>query len=123
MRRFEPLMGHAALLPYVEAYTVVLDELVRLKRGEVMDQEACVGAALKNAKQAYLLRRITSEASIGKIIFQNGYQLAANLGLAGETTDDVIARRKALVAEFRNLARRMERMRVDMLNRSSQFLD
>lgn len=123
MRRFEPLMGHAALLPYVEAYSVVLDQLCRLKLGETMDQETCVAAALKEGKQAYLLRRITSEASIGKIIFQNGYQLAANLGVAGETTEAVIAKRKALVLEFRDLARRMERMRVDMLNRSSQFLE
>jgi glycerol-3-phosphate O-acyltransferase len=123
MRRFEPLMGHAALLPYVEAYSVVLDQLTRLKPGETMSQDACVAAALKEGKQAILLRRITSEASIGKIIFQNGYQLAANLGLTGETTDEVAAKRKALVAEFRDLARRMERMRVDMLARTSQFFE
>jgi glycerol-3-phosphate O-acyltransferase len=123
MRRFEPMMGHAALLPYVEAYSVVFDLLMRLKGGETLSQGDCVAAALKEGKQAQLLRRITSEASIGKILFQNGYQLAANLGVAGETTDAVSAKRKALVAEFRDLSRRMERMRVDMLSRSSQYLE
>ncbi|MEY4270688.1 MAG: hypothetical protein RLZZ58_1904, partial [Pseudomonadota bacterium] len=34
IRRFQPLVGHAALLPFVEAYTVVFDQLVRQSSGD-----------------------------------------------------------------------------------------
>ncbi len=123
IRRFQPLLGHAALLPFVEAYTVVLEQLVRLAPGEVLNQAECVEQGLIEGRQAYLLRRISSEASIGKILFENGYKLAAHLGLAGESDDATIASRRALLAEFRALARRMERMRIEVLEEAERTLD
>ena len=56
-----------------------------------------------------------SEASIGKILFENGYKLASHLGLAGLTDRNAIAGRKAMLADLRALARRMERMRIEVL--------
>jgi glycerol-3-phosphate O-acyltransferase len=123
IRRFQPLLGHAALLPFVEAYIVVLEQLVRLAPGELLTQEACVEQGLIEGRQAYLLRRISSEASIGKILFENGYKLAAHLGLAGETDDATLASRGALLAEFRALARRMERMRIEVLEEAERTVD
>ncbi|HVR91972.1 MAG TPA: glycerol-3-phosphate 1-O-acyltransferase [Novosphingobium sp.] len=120
VRRFQPLVGHAALLPFVEAYTVVFDQLVRLGPGEVLDQQRCVAKGLTEGRQAYLLRRITSEASIGKILFENGYRLAAHLGLAGATTDEIAAGRRALLAELRALSRRMERMRLQTVTQAER---
>jgi glycerol-3-phosphate O-acyltransferase len=121
--RLQPLVGHAVLLPYVEAYSIVFELLVRLKRGETLDENECAAQALLQSRQAYLLRRITSEASIGKILFQNAYRLAANFGLAAGTDDQVIKARKALLREFRELARRMERMRLDMLANADETSD
>ncbi len=115
IRRFQPLLGHAALLPFVEAYIVVFEQLARLGPGEALDQQECVEQGLVEGRQAYLLRRISSEASIGKILFENGYKLAANMELAGVTDPGVAARRRALLAELRALARRMERMRLEVL--------
>jgi hypothetical protein len=86
--RFQPLLGHAVLLPYVESYSIVLGLLARQKAGETLTEQACTELALKEGRQAYLLRRITSEASIGKILFQNAYKLAGNLGLlAGDDAE------------------------------------
>ncbi len=114
--RFQPLLGHAVLLPYVESYSIVLGLLARQKAGETLTEQACTELALKEGRQAYLLRRITSEASIGKILFQNAYKLAGNLGLlAGDDVEGALLARKALLREFRELARRLERMRLDML--------
>ena len=113
--RFQPLIGHAVFLPFVEAYTIVLDILSRLEPGDVIDKKTCVETALKEGRQAYLLRRITSEASIGKILFENGFRMAAGLGLTGETTTDTIAERKALLRKFRALSRRMEKSRLELL--------
>ena len=113
--RFQPLIGHAVFLPFVEAYTVVLDILSRLEPGSAIDKKTCVETALKEGRQAYLLRRITSEASIGKILFENGFRMAAGLGLTGETTAETIAERKALLRKFRALSRRMEKSRLELL--------
>jgi len=113
--RFQPLIGHAVFLPFVEAYTIVLDILSRLEPGHAIDKKSCVEMALKEGRQAYLLRRITSEASIGKILFENGFRMAAGLGLTGETTSETIAERKALLRKFRALSRRMEKSRLELL--------
>lgn len=110
--RFQPLIGHAVFLPFVESYTVVLDILSRLEPGQAIDKKSCVEEALKEGRQAYLLRRITSEASIGKILFENGFKMAASQGLTGETTEETIAKRKALLRKFRALSRRMEKSRL-----------
>ena len=113
--RLQPLIGHAVFLPFVEAYTVILEILSRLEPGNVIDKKSCVEAALKEGRQAYLLRRITSEASIGKILFENGFKMAAGLGLTGETTVETMAERKALLRKFRALSRRMEKSRLEVL--------
>lgn len=122
MRRLQPFIAHAVLLPYVEAYAVVLDLLARLGEGERLDAQHCVILALREGRQAYLLRRISSEASIGRILFENGYRLAENLGLAGAGTAEVIGKRRALLQELQSLARRMERLRLEALARAEEVM-
>ncbi len=123
IRRFQPLVGHAALLPFVEAYTIVLDLLVRLKPGETLGENECVEQGLIEGRRAYLLRRISSEASVGKILFSNGYRLAAHMGLTEETTIEIVTRRKALLREFRALSRRMERMRIEVVAQAERIAE
>jgi glycerol-3-phosphate O-acyltransferase len=116
-----PLVAHESLLTFVEAYSVVFRLLARLEPGEKMDQDGCVATALKEGRQAYLQRRITSDASIGKILFQNGYKLAQNLGAkksgngknAGVEATDHLTR---LLRDFRDLSRRLERIRLMALS-------
>ena len=87
----------------------------RLEPGQAVDKKSCVALALKEGRQAYLLRRITSESSIGKILFENGFKMATGLGLTGETTAEIIVERKALLRKFRALSRRMEKSRLEVL--------
>ncbi|QJB68048.1 glycerol-3-phosphate 1-O-acyltransferase [Parasphingorhabdus halotolerans] len=121
--RFQPLIGHAVFLPFVESYTVVLDILARLEPGQAIDKKTCVENALKEGRQAYLLRRITSEASIGKILFENGFKMAASQHLTGESTEETIAARKALLRKFRALSRRMEKSRLEVLQLADKIFD
>ena len=121
--RFQPLIGHAVFLPFVESYTVVLDILSRLEPGESIAKKICVEKALKEGQQAYLMRRITSEASIGKILFENGFKMAASQGLIGETTEETIAKRKALLRKFRALSRRMEKSRLEVLSLADKIFE
>ena len=112
IRRCQPLVGHAALLQFAEAYSVVFDLLARLDDGIVPDERAIGEAALVEGRQAYLLRRISSEAAIGKLLFANGFALARHMGLTGATDAAARTGRRAMLRELRALAARMEAMRL-----------
>jgi len=60
MFQLQPLLAHATLLPFVEAYSVVFDLLVRAGNEAAPGEEECIAQSLKAGKQAYLQRRITS---------------------------------------------------------------
>jgi len=75
-----------------------------------LDEKQCIANALKEGRQAFLQRRITSEASIGKILFQNGYKLAKNLGLADAGDENIGVRRSEVLREFKDLSKRLERV-------------
>ena len=111
-----PLLAHATLLPFVEAYSVVFDLLARLGENDSLQEDECVSQALKAGKQAYLQRRITSEASIGKLLFQNGYKLAENLELTSGGPDGLGQRRIQLLRDFKELSRKLERIRLMALS-------
>jgi glycerol-3-phosphate O-acyltransferase len=116
-----PLVAHATLLTYVEAYRVVADLLAGLGADQGLEQKDCVSRALKYGRQAYLQRRITSEASIGKILFQNGFQQMQHLGLTEGGGEEVAAGRVAAAQQLRELARRVERIRARVMDRRGSF--
>ncbi|MEO0435670.1 MAG: glycerol-3-phosphate 1-O-acyltransferase [Pseudomonadota bacterium] len=113
--RLTPRMSHSVLLPFVEAYRVVADILAKHEAGETLDEKECVDQALAYGRQAYLQRRISSEASIGKLLFSNGYRLMDNLGLVESGADDLSERRLQMAQTFRFLQRRLERVRASAL--------
>ena len=115
IRRCHPLVGHAVLLSFAEAYSVVADILSRARPGEAVDDKALEAAALAEGKQAYLLRRVSSEAAIGKLLFANGLSLMRHMGLAEPATPENLAARRALLMELRGLANVMESMRLATL--------
>ncbi len=123
INRCQPLVGHAVFLPLVEAYTVILLVLVGLQPGEEMAQKDCVEQALKEGRFALMMGRITSEASIAKVLFENGFRLAEHMGLAGVTDAAQIAGRKQLLREFRDLSRRMEASRLESLRLADKVFD
>jgi glycerol-3-phosphate O-acyltransferase len=112
IRRCQPVVGHAILLPFAEAYSVVAEQLARAKPGEAVDEKALLDAALVEGRQAYLLRRISSEAAIGKLLFANGLSLMRHMGIADDATPVNLAARRALLMELRGLANVMETMRL-----------
>ncbi|MDJ0749372.1 MAG: glycerol-3-phosphate 1-O-acyltransferase [Woeseiaceae bacterium] len=102
-----PLVAHASLLPYIEAYGVVAQVLARLEPGEGISEKDCVNAALKLGHQRYLQRRVSSKASIAKLLFSNGYKLFSNLGLTGEGDTSVGDRRIETASEFERLSEQL----------------
>jgi glycerol-3-phosphate O-acyltransferase len=103
-----PLVAHTALLSFVEAYRVVADVLARMADDAELEEKECVSQSLAYGRQAYLQRRISSEASIGKLLFQNGYKLMANMGLTEGGNAALGQRRRQLSQDLRELAHRLE---------------
>ena len=84
-----PLVSHVTLLTYTEAYSVVASLVARLEPEESIEQDACVDKALKFGRQAYLQRRISSESSIGKLLFKNAYKMMQSRKLTDCSDPDV----------------------------------
>ena len=106
-----PLVSHIALLTYAEAYSEVADLLASMDANESLDEPSCVSNALKFGRQAYLQRRISSESSIGKLLFKNGFSMLQHRQLAVGGDDDVAERRNELARELRDVLRRIEVIR------------
>jgi glycerol-3-phosphate O-acyltransferase len=106
-----PLVAHNALLIYTEAYRIVADLLARLDPDQGLEEKDCIQQALKYGRQAWLQRRISSEASIGKLLFQNGYQVFKHRGLTEAGGDDIAQQRSAAARQIRELALRLGQIR------------
>ncbi|MEO0367352.1 MAG: glycerol-3-phosphate acyltransferase, partial [Pseudomonadota bacterium] len=111
LKKFMPITAHACLKPYIEAYRIVADVFARLDETETLDQKACMSESFKYGRQAYLQRRITSKASLGQILFKNGYKLLDSYGVV-EPHAGVVEKRKQISRDLRQLAHRLEQLRV-----------
>jgi glycerol-3-phosphate O-acyltransferase len=108
---FTPLVAHSTLLSFIEAYRIVSDVVARLEPGASIDEKDCTAQALVYSRQAYLQRRISSQASIGRLLFQNGHKLLTNRGLTEGGDADHAKQRQEMSQNFRELAHRLERIR------------
>ncbi|MEL7028641.1 MAG: 1-acyl-sn-glycerol-3-phosphate acyltransferase [Pseudomonadota bacterium] len=109
LSRGQPLLAHAVLRPFAEAYTVVADVLLHLEPGADDGEKPVVAAALKLGKQLYLQRRIAGLESVGRLMFSNGYRLAANRGLF-DVAGDVTGARVGFLRELSDVARRIRQI-------------
>jgi glycerol-3-phosphate O-acyltransferase len=103
-----PIVAHVTLLTYAEAYSVVASLVARMEHGETIDEDSCVSEALTYGRQRYLQRRISSESSIGKLLFRNAYRLLQSRQLVEGGGPDVKERRLALSRQLRELQRRID---------------
>ncbi len=108
----EPLVSAAVLRPYIEAYRVVADVFARLPADQTLDEKSCIDASMKYAGQAYLQRRINSKASIGQILFSNGFKLLDSYNLVTNDTSDIVQQRKVMQKRLHKLSHRLEYIRV-----------
>lgn len=87
LRKLTPHFSHTAILPFIEAYAIVAGIFARLEEGQTISQKDLINQALSYGKQLYLQGRVRSQASIGKLLFENGYKLLESRGLVGEDAD------------------------------------
>jgi glycerol-3-phosphate O-acyltransferase len=108
---FQPLVAHTALLSFTEAYRIVAMVLAETADDEALEEKYCISTCLAYGRQAYLQRRISSEASIGKLLFENGYKLMENMGLTQAGDAELGKRRKEMSQSLRELAHRIDIIR------------
>ena len=92
----------------------------RLAHSQSLEEETCVTEALKFGRQAYLQRRISSEASIGKLLFSNGYKMLQSRRLTDAGGPILAEQRLAQARQLRDLLRRLDLIRaIGVASRSS----
>ncbi|NNF16857.1 MAG: glycerol-3-phosphate acyltransferase, partial [Gammaproteobacteria bacterium] len=101
-----PLVAHVTLLSYIEAYSVVAMLLSRMPATQGLEEQRCIDEALKMGRQALLQGRISSEASIGKLLFRNGFKALQHRGLTANGGAEMAERRAAMARELFDLGRR-----------------
>ncbi len=111
LREFRPLVAHATLTQFVEAHYVVADVAAITPPEKALDPDDCLRRCFAYGKEAYLRRRISSEASIGKQLFENGYKWIENQGLVGAGDAELTARRVQTSQSLRELMHRLEQIK------------
>jgi glycerol-3-phosphate O-acyltransferase len=106
--RFKPLSAHRVLRPFLEAYRVVGDTLVRHPVAEPIVEEAFLRECLALGRQYALQRRIARQESVSKVSFASALRLAANRGLTEPGGSELLAARRAFARELGEVIRRVE---------------
>jgi glycerol-3-phosphate O-acyltransferase len=106
--RVKPLSAHRVLRPFLEAYRVVADVLVRRDPDAKVEEEPFLRECLALGRQYALQRRIEKLESVSKVTFASALALARNRGLCNPETPDLAARRRAFAHELREVIRRVE---------------
>lgn len=120
LQNMTPLVAHVTLLTFTEAYSVVASMLARKDAHESLEQAECISQALTYGRQAYLQRRISSESSIGKLLFKNGYKMLQSRNLTEGGAESLKEDRLELARELRELLRRIDVIRaVGVANRNA----
>ena len=106
--RLRPFHAHRILRPFLEAYRVVADALVREPAGEKLDDAAFLRRCLALGKQYSLQGRVARQESVSQALFATALKLARHRGLAASEAVDLDARRRAFAAELREDIRRVD---------------
>jgi glycerol-3-phosphate O-acyltransferase len=91
-------VAYWAVLPFLDAYQVVGDELEALKRR--FDEKSFLKACLARARMYRIEERLISGESASQVLFKSALALARNRNLI-DRSDDVHSRRAAFAAEVR----------------------
>ena len=117
LNKLTPLVAHTSLTPYIEAYRIIADCFAQLDGTQTLSEKELLDIAFKYGQQLYLQRRISSKASMGKMLFINAYKLFDSYGLVAAEKDTIKAneltiRRKKISCDLHSLSKRTEKIRV-----------
>jgi glycerol-3-phosphate O-acyltransferase len=106
--RLRPFHAHRILRPFLDAYRVVGDALVRSDPAAAFDDAEFQKRCLALGRQYVLQHRIRSGESVSQVLFGNALRLARNRSLLGTGGDELRDARSRFAAEIREVARRVD---------------
>ena len=101
----QPLIAHAVLRSFVDAYRVMASVLTTMGADAVTDQSSFLTRCLKTGKQDLLQSRVFSPESISKSLYATGLKLADYWGLLAVNQAEA---RQELHREFRRINSRLD---------------
>lgn len=113
----QPLVAHAVLRSFVDAYRIVASVLESYGADAVEDEGAILAQCLKSGKQQLLQEHVFSAESISKSLYQTGLKLANYRGLLAA---NLAAERHAHHLEFRSISDRLDEILAITLAKSDQ---
>jgi glycerol-3-phosphate O-acyltransferase len=93
------IFGHAALRPFLEAYTILAESLSLWPQDASVDNKALLANSQTLGRQRLLQQRIHCEESVSRSYFENAIQIAGSRGLL-ETTEIAQAGRQKFLQEL-----------------------
>lgn len=119
VRRFKPFSAHRILRPFVDAYRIVGDALLR--HDGVVEEGPFVGRCLALGRQYVLQKRVHSEESVSKVLFSTALKLAGNRGLL--TGEALAEKRRAFADQLKDLVRRIDAIESLAASRRAGLID
>ena len=107
--------AHMALQIFVEAYAIGADILAAVLPGESIDESDYVERCMNYGQQAFMQRRIWSEVSTSKLLFQNSWKLLGARGLTDESKPDYALERQLQAQSLTNIVSRVEVIRASAI--------
>jgi len=104
-------LAHRVVGPFLEAYSVLADELAALEPTAEVDEKDLVTRSLGLAQQRWLQKTLHTAESISKDYFKNAFELAKNQHLIAVDEPDLQRRRELFAAELRAAVRRVDDIR------------
>jgi glycerol-3-phosphate O-acyltransferase len=123
VRRFKPFSAHRILLPYLDAYRVVGDQLEREDVAVPVEAAPFLARCLALAQQYVRQRRIRTAESVSQVLFATALKLAANRGLLDPADPTLATRRRAFADELRQATRRAEAIDALAASRRAGVID
>jgi len=109
-RKLELVLAHRVIGPFLEAYSVLADQLAE-SGDKAVEQKDLVATSLSLARQRWLQKTLHTPESISKDYFANAFLLAKNQGLIESDEPDLAQRREAFAEELRHIVRRVDGLR------------
>ena len=105
LERLRPHVAHLVLRPFLDAYSVVAEQLAAADPSEEFDEQQFLAGCLRVGRQWALQRRLASEESVSAEMFRTALKLARHRGLVESDDPSLGKRRKAFADELREVRR------------------
>lgn len=115
LRQMTPQVAHMALQIFAESYSLGADILASLDANEALEESEFIERCMNYGKQAFLQRRVSSEASMGKLLFKNCWSMLASRQLTDQSQPDYQSARQQQADALATLVRRIELSRASAI--------